>query len=85
MIEACSNASISAGIAIDRMRFRQIAMSEHSRLSPVAHPKPHPRNHMRALREARLAFGSSRGIPPLESVVSIAIDLSAPRNFALKE
>ena len=85
MIEACINAIISAGIAIDRIRFCQIAMNEYSRLSPVAHPKPHPRNHVRALSEARLAFGSSRGIRTLESVVSIAIDLSAQRNVDLKE
>ena len=50
----------------------------------MAHPKPHPKNHMRALREARLSFGLN-GIRTLESVGSNDIDLFAPRNFDLKE
>jgi len=84
MMEPWSSAINSAGNAIDRVCFCQIAIKAHSRLSPVAHPKPHPKNHMRALREARLCFGLN-GIRTLESVGSNDIDLFAPRNFDLKE
>jgi hypothetical protein len=81
MIEACISAMINAGIAIENKRFCEIAMNELVRLSPVAHPTPHPRNHTRALSEARLALGSSRVMHTSESVASVAIDLSAARNY----
>lgn len=80
MIEACISAMINAGIAIESKRFCEIATNELVRLAPVAHPTPHPRNHTRALSEARLALGSSRVMHTSESVVSVAIDLSDARN-----
>lgn len=84
MIERCISAMINAGIAIENKRFCQTAINELSRLSPVAHPKPHPRNHTRALSEARLSRGSSRLKRPLESFSRVAIDILPGRISPLR-